>query len=70
MGIFDIVGTTASGWLSDRYSSRHLLFGYYTLRGLSLLYLPFTLQNGAGGLDGSRSSMASTGSPPCRRRSS
>jgi predicted MFS family arabinose efflux permease len=50
MGIFDIVGTTASGWLSDRYSSRHLLFGYYTLRGLSLLYLPFTLQNGAGGL--------------------
>ena len=50
MGIFDIVGTTASGWLSDRYSSRHLLFGYYTLRGLSLLYLPYTLQNGAGGL--------------------
>ena len=50
MGIFDIVGTTASGWLSDRYSSRHLLFGYYTLRGLSLLYLPFTLQGGAGGL--------------------
>jgi predicted MFS family arabinose efflux permease len=44
MGIFDIVGTTASGWLSDRYSSRHLLFGYYTLRGLSLLYLPFTLR--------------------------
>jgi sugar phosphate permease len=50
MGIFDIVGTTASGWLTDRYSSRHLLFGYYTLRGLSLLYLPFTLQSGAGGL--------------------
>jgi predicted MFS family arabinose efflux permease len=50
MGIFDILGTTASGWLTDRYSSRHLLFGYYTLRGLSLLYLPFTLQNGAGGL--------------------
>jgi predicted MFS family arabinose efflux permease len=47
MGIFDIIGTTASGWLTDRYSSRHLLFGYYTLRGLSLLYLPFTLQSGA-----------------------
>src|SRR6185295_2937398 len=46
MGIFDIVGTTASGWLTDRYSSRHLLFGYYTLRGLSLLYLPFTLSGG------------------------
>ena len=50
MGIFDIIGTTASGWLTDRYSSRHLLFGYYTLRGLSLLYLPFTLQHGAQGL--------------------
>jgi sugar phosphate permease len=50
MGIFDIIGTTASGWLTDRYSSRHLLFGYYTLRGISLLFLPLTLQNGAGGL--------------------
>ena len=43
MGIFDIAGTTASGWLTDRYSSRYLLFTYYTLRGLSLLYLPVTL---------------------------
>lgn len=50
MGFFDILGTTASGWLTDRYSSRHLLFGYYTLRGVSLLFLPFTLANGAGGL--------------------
>ena len=50
MGIFDIVGTTASGWLTDRYSSRYLLFGYYTLRGLSLIYLPFTLDSGAHGL--------------------
>jgi predicted MFS family arabinose efflux permease len=50
MGVFDILGTTASGWLTDRYSSRHLLFSYYTLRGLSLLYLPFTLQDGAHGL--------------------
>ena len=46
MGIFDILGTTASGWLTDRYSSRHLLFGYYTLRGLSLLFLPVTLLTG------------------------
>jgi predicted MFS family arabinose efflux permease len=46
MGIFDIIGTTASGWLTDRYSSRHLLFAYYTLRGLSLLYLPITLDSG------------------------
>jgi sugar phosphate permease len=47
MGIFDILGTTGSGWLTDRYSSRHLLFAYYTLRGLSLLYLPVTLADGA-----------------------
>ena len=42
MGIFDLVGTTASGWLSDRYDSRWLLFWYYGLRGLSLLYLPYS----------------------------
>ncbi|HET6319465.1 MAG TPA: MFS transporter [Chloroflexota bacterium] len=47
MGIFDILGTTISGWLTDRYSSRYLLFGYYTLRGLSLLFLPLTLRSGA-----------------------
>ncbi|HZO93181.1 MAG TPA: MFS transporter [Candidatus Baltobacteraceae bacterium] len=40
MGVFDLVGTTASGWLSDRYSSRRLLFWYYGLRGLSLIFLP------------------------------
>ena len=40
MGLFDLLGTTASGWLSDRYSSRWLLFWYYGLRGLSLMYLP------------------------------
>jgi predicted MFS family arabinose efflux permease len=50
MGIFDIIGTTASGWLTDRYSSRHLLFGYYTLRGISLLFLPMTLRGGGGEL--------------------
>ena len=32
MGVFDLVGTTAAGWLSDRWSSRHLLAGYYGLR--------------------------------------
>ena len=37
MGLFDLVGTTASGWLSDRFNCRYLLFGYYGLRGLSLL---------------------------------
>src|SRR5712664_1838983 len=42
MGIFDFVGTIASGWLSDRYDNRYLLFWYYGLRGLSLLFLPFS----------------------------
>ncbi len=42
MGIFDFVGTTASGWLSDRYNNRYLLCWYYALRGLSLIYLPFS----------------------------
>ena len=40
MGIFDLFGTTLSGWLSDRFNSRTLLFWYYGLRGLSLIYLP------------------------------
>ena len=42
MGIFDFFGTIISGWLSDRYDNRWLLFWYYGLRGLSLLFLPFT----------------------------
>ena len=42
MGIFDLIGTTASGWLTDRYDPRKLLFAYYALRGLSLIYLPFS----------------------------
>ena len=41
MGVLNLIGTTMSGWLSDRYDSRWLLFWYYTLRGLSLLYLPY-----------------------------
>lgn len=41
MGLFDLVGTTASGWLTDRIDPRKLLFFYYGLRGLSLIYLPF-----------------------------
>jgi MFS family permease len=42
IGVFDFAGTVASGWLSDRYDNRWLLFWYYGLRGLSLLWLPFT----------------------------
>jgi sugar phosphate permease len=39
MGLFDIVGTTLSGWLTDRWDPRKLLFWYYGLRGLSLIFL-------------------------------
>lgn len=42
MGVFDLIGTTVSGWLTDRYNARTLLFWYYGLRGLSLMILPFT----------------------------
>lgn len=40
IGAFDFVGTIGSGWLSDRYDNRMLLFWYYGLRGLSLIWLP------------------------------
>jgi MFS family permease len=40
VGLFDIVGTVLSGWLTDRFDSRALLGGYYALRGLSLFVLP------------------------------
>jgi MFS family permease len=42
IGCFDFVGTIGSGWLSDRLDSRVLLSAFYGLRGLSLIYLPFS----------------------------
>jgi predicted MFS family arabinose efflux permease len=42
IGVFDLIGTTVSGYLTDRFDSRGLLFWYYGLRGLSLAVLPFT----------------------------
>lgn len=42
MGVFDLLGTTASGWLTDRFDPRKLLGIYYAVRGLSLIYLPFS----------------------------
>ncbi len=42
MGIFNFVGTIFSGWLSDRFDNRTLLAIYYSLRGLSLIWLPFS----------------------------
>ena len=50
MGVFDLVGTTGAGWLSDRWSSRWLLAWYYGLRGLSLFFLPFALGGSETGL--------------------
>ena len=43
IGVFDLVGTLCSGWLTDRFDPRWLLFWYYGLRGLSLLALPFVI---------------------------
>jgi MFS family permease len=42
MGVFDLIGTTFSGWLTDRFDPRKLLGVYYGVRGLSLIYLPFS----------------------------
>ena len=43
VGVFDVIGTIFSGWLTDRYDPRKLLFVYYFLRGLSLFLLPSIL---------------------------
>jgi sugar phosphate permease len=43
VGIFDIVGTIASGALTDRVDPRILLVGYYFFRGVGLLVLPWLL---------------------------
>jgi predicted MFS family arabinose efflux permease len=45
VGIFDIVGTILSGWLTDRINPRILLAAYYGFRGLGLLVLPFLLSS-------------------------
>jgi sugar phosphate permease len=45
MAVFNFVGATGSGWLSDRVDNRVLLAIYYGLRGLSLLYLPFAFDS-------------------------
>jgi len=41
MGLFDVIGTTCSGWLTDRLDPRRLLAWYYALRGLAVIALPF-----------------------------
>ncbi|HEY8025004.1 MAG TPA: MFS transporter [Burkholderiaceae bacterium] len=50
MGVLDLIGTTMSGWLSDRVNARVLLFWYYGLRGVALIYLPHAFGLGYFGL--------------------
>jgi len=52
MGLFDLIGTTVSGWLTDRIDARKLLVWYYTLRGLALLFLPAAYDMGVPALAG------------------
>jgi sugar phosphate permease len=42
IGVFDLIGTIGSGWLSDRFDNRWLLASYYGFRGLSLFWLPYS----------------------------
>jgi MFS family permease len=42
IGVCDLIGTIGSGWLSDRYDNRWLLAWYYGLRGLALIWLPYS----------------------------
>ncbi len=50
IGIFDLIGTTGSGWLTDRFQSRTLLTWYYGLRGISLILLPMAYDAGTFGI--------------------
>ncbi|MBO3653685.1 MFS transporter [Acinetobacter bereziniae] len=46
VGLFNIVGTYAAGWLGDKYSKPHLLMGLYGLRGVTIiafLILPLSI---------------------------
>ncbi|THA50873.1 MFS transporter [Streptomyces sp. A1136] len=43
VGVFDVLGTIASGWFTDRFEARRLLAVYYALRGVSLLFLPMLM---------------------------
>ena len=45
MAVFNFIGATGSGWLSDRVDCRVLLAVYYGLRGLSLLFLPYAFDS-------------------------
>jgi sugar phosphate permease len=46
MGLFDVVGTTCSGWLTDRLDPRLLLAWYYAFRGVAVIALPYAFGSG------------------------
>jgi sugar phosphate permease len=46
MGLFDVIGTTCSGWLTDRLEPRFLLAWYYGFRGLAVIALPYAFGSG------------------------
>ena len=51
VGVFDLVGTIGSGWLTDRFDPRILLGAYYGLRGVSLaLLVPLFAADLSGGM--------------------
>ena len=52
IGVFDVIGTIGSGWLTDRHDPRRLLVAYYLLRGLSLLVIDPALDMRGAGLLG------------------
>ncbi len=52
IGLFDVAGTVASGWLTDRHDPARLLVAYYALRGMSLLVLDPALGTRGWGLAG------------------
>ena len=68
VGVFDIVGTVASGWLTDKLNPRLLLAAYYSLRGAGLLMLPSPSDALHPSIIASWSSLGWTGWPPCPRR--
>jgi predicted MFS family arabinose efflux permease len=48
MGVFNVIGALASGWLTDRVDSRWLLVAYFVSRAVALAWLPFSFDTPAG----------------------
>lgn len=48
MGVFNVIGALASGWLTDRMDSRWLLVAYFVSRGIALFFLPYSFDSPVG----------------------